>query len=491
MRGPHKEVFTDTCDGLIEGPLYTGKSFCGLTWGRWMAERWPGSRGFISRKTRASMTQSTLVTWEAVLGNNHPAIHGTAGRAHRQSYLFPNKSEVVIVGMNNPEGLLSSEYDWGICDEFVEYSREDYETITGRLRNGPNSGVPFSRLLMMTNPRNTYHWVNQAAKDGLFKRYESRHWCNPNLYNAELKEWTKHGIEYLDRIRLSHSGARFEQYVRGLWSNATGMVYPQFDPAVHCLQATVEVDQVAHRIFLHVHEHDWLEEPVEIMWTAAGVDWGTVAPGSMTIWGFDKEGTAYMLAEIYRSGESKNWWADRAVEFREEFWVSRFVCDYAEPGSISLFNDYLGTPGGRESERLATRCDAKDPMGEISHMGMLLDQTCHSETNPRGARMYIIKDTLRFGRDPNAVSLRKPCCLRDELQDLRWMDNEDGKPFKEKVDPSLRDDAENGARYLLRWAWRKDLTEPARVAPIVIGSARDILGHDDKLAEIRRKQREE
>jgi hypothetical protein len=241
-------------------------------------------------------------------------------------------------------------------------------------------------------------------------------------------------------------------------------------------------------LFLEIQDDDWQTPRIEIMWTAAGVDWGTSAPGAMSVWGFDKDHTAYLLAEIVRSGETRNWWADRAVEMRAEFGVRRFVCDYAEPGSIQLFNDYLGTPGGREESRLATRCEAKDPMGEIAHLGTLLETRSVSPNNPRGSLVYLLKASLRFGRDPEAVSRRRPWCLKMELQDLRWEESEEGKPLKERVDPTQRDDAENAARYVLRWAWKKNLSRHMGEWDVEPGSMADVLGHHEVIERMKRRR---
>jgi hypothetical protein len=486
IRGPHAALFDGECDGLVEGPLGTGKSFAALYWVHWAALKYPGSRWLLARKKRVDMTQSTLVTWEGILGPGHPAIHGTAGRGNRHSYQYPNGSEVVVGGMNNPGAVLSAEYDGAFCDEFVEFTREDYELITGRLRNGINSGVPFARFLAATNPRNQWHWVNIAAEEGLFARYLSRHCHNPAWYDAEKKEWTEHGIAYLNRIAKGLSGERFEQYFRGIWASATGMVYPMFDPAIHVIDA--EAEYVGAQLFVRRLLAGGTTQSIEIAWTIACVDWGFTNPGSMIVFGFDRDQTAYLLAEIYQAEQTQDWWADRVVEFREEFDLSRIVCDSAEPDRIKTFNDYLGTPGGRPEARLAVAA-SKSVLTDIAHFQSLLAPTHSSDMNPTGSRVYILRNTLRFGRDKGAASSGKPCCLREELSQLYWQQNEEGKPIKERVDPTLPDHAENAARYGLRWAWRKDLTLPPEMRPIVPGSFADVLDHRKRLEEAQQRRR--
>jgi phage terminase large subunit len=479
MRGPHAEVFEGVEDGLIEGPLGTGKSVAGMWWIRWAAETYPGSRWFLSRKKRVDMTQSTLVTWEAVLGPGHDAIHGTASKATRRNYLFPNGSEVVVVGMNNPAAMLSAEYDGGFCDEFVEFTREDYELISGRLRNGINSGVPFARLLAATNPRNEWHWVNLAASDGLFRRFLSRHCHNPAWYCTDTG-WTEAGIQYLERIRKGLSGARFEQYFRGVWASSTGMVYPMFDPAVHVLDAVVENSDG--RLVL-VRNSATGPQRVEIGWTLASLDWGFTNPGVCQVWGVDKDRNSYLLAEVYQTERTQDWWAARIVDLHKEFRLSRVVCDPAEPDRIQTFNDRLGTPGGREEARLAVKGN-NSVLAGINHLQALL-----APTHPTGSKVHLLRDSLRWGRDENTNGRGQPCCLAEELVQLYWDENAEGKPLRERVDPTQPNHAADAARYAHMWIWKKDLTPRPETKPIKPGSLADVLGHRQKLEAIARNRR--
>ena len=96
---------------LIEGPAGTGKSRAVLEKINAAAWKYPGMRALICRATRVSMSETVLVTWERiVLGDGHPAI-GTCSRAHRPTYEFPNGTTIVVGGLDNPDRLMSSEYD--------------------------------------------------------------------------------------------------------------------------------------------------------------------------------------------------------------------------------------------------------------------------------------------------------------------------------------------------------------------------------------------
>ena len=487
MRGPHAELFTGYGDCLLEGPVGTGKSVAGLLWLHSMASRIPNSRWLMARKRRVDMSQSTLVTFEnSILGRDHPAIHGSASRPQRRNYLYPNGAEIVVAGMNNPTAVLSMEFNGGFLDEFVEFTREDYELISGRMRNSLNTGGPGERIVTCTNPRGAWHWVNLAADAGLFRRLQSRHCHNPSLYNTETKEWTEAGERYFERIRRAFTGARFSQYVMGEWADDSGRVFPMYDPDIHILDAEVVKD--GNRLFLKRKMLDGTPWTREIMWTAAGVDWGYSVPGTIQVWGWDKDEIAYLLAEVYHSRKDATWWARQMVDLAREFRPVRVICDSAEPDRIHMFNDYLGELSKREEDRLAIRC-YKDRSGNLAHLQALMLPSQSTTSNPTGSRVYLLKNTLRNEPDPDQAGRGRPVCLHDELLNLMYLERDDDKPLRDRIDPTLDNHATDAALYLHRWAWQRDHRSRPEERPIEPGSFADILGHRAKLEAAAAAQR--
>lgn len=100
---------------MLAGPAGTGKSRACLEKVHLCAERYPGMRALIVRKTRVSLTHTGLVTLEEhVVPEAHPILQGPQ-RSHRNAYHYPNGSEVVIGGMDNPVKVMSGEYDLIYC----------------------------------------------------------------------------------------------------------------------------------------------------------------------------------------------------------------------------------------------------------------------------------------------------------------------------------------------------------------------------------------
>ena len=120
---------------LLEGPAGTGKSRCMGEYLHWIASNYPGVRLLVVRKTRASLTQSWMVTFESkVVEPDHPILKGPA-RAHRASYVYPNGSEIVLGGMDRAERLYSTEYDviYVNGDNNLENLRREDQTWKVRL----------------------------------------------------------------------------------------------------------------------------------------------------------------------------------------------------------------------------------------------------------------------------------------------------------------------------------------------------------------------
>src|SRR5690348_14956184 len=99
-RGAALKLWTDRRpEVLVSGPAGTGKSRACLEKIHACCLRWPGCRWLIVRKTRESLTESALVTFEEkVLPESSPIKAGPQRRL-RQAYRYANGSEVVVGGL--------------------------------------------------------------------------------------------------------------------------------------------------------------------------------------------------------------------------------------------------------------------------------------------------------------------------------------------------------------------------------------------------------
>lgn len=290
---------------LIEGPAGTGKSRAVLEKVHLLLMAHPGSRGLIVRKTRASMTESVLVTFESkVLPENSPLLKSGGQRRQRQAYVYPNGSHLVVGGMDNALRIMSTEYDVIAVFEGTELTEAEWEMLGTRLRNNV---MPFQQAIIDCNPDAPSHWLNQRAnKPGLMQRLRSRHHDNPSVTPAYLAR--------LDAL----TGARKKRLKDGIWAAAEGMVFDNWDPDKHLIDA----DKVLTGM---------------VRWTVVGVDWGYRDPGVMQVWGVLGDNRMVRLVEHYHTAKTiPEWWVPRGLELKRMYSPRAFVCDPSQPANIEV-----------------------------------------------------------------------------------------------------------------------------------------------------------
>ena len=125
---------------VLTRPAGTGKSRACLEKLFACATKYAEMRGLIVRKTRESLTESGLVTWEdKVVPENHPILRDGGQRKMRQSYQFDNGSCIVVGGMDKASKTLSTEFDLIYVQEAIELTQHDWEMLTRPLRNGSHA----------------------------------------------------------------------------------------------------------------------------------------------------------------------------------------------------------------------------------------------------------------------------------------------------------------------------------------------------------------
>lgn len=199
---------------LIPGPAGTGKTRGNLEKAHLACLKYPGCRICLIRKTRKSLTQSVLVTLEnQVFPSDWRRWFGNSGRDHRSTYRYPNGSEMVPCGMDDPLKIMSSEWDRGFIFEAIELTEEDYECVTVRVRD---SHTPYNQTISDTNPGPSLHWLLKRAKNGKMEYYPSVHEDNPKYFDQALRTWTPQGEKYLATL-ANLTGNRRRRLLEGVW----------------------------------------------------------------------------------------------------------------------------------------------------------------------------------------------------------------------------------------------------------------------------------
>lgn len=207
---------------LIPGPAGTGKTRGNLEKAHLAALKYPGCRILLARKTRRSLTQSVLVTLEDhVFDPNWRRWFGNAKREQRSSYHYPNGSEMVPAGLDDPIKIMSSEWDRAFLFESIEFSEEDYESVTVRVRD---SHTPYNQIVCDTNPGPSQHWLLKRVKSGKMRMFNSTHRDNPKYWDARRGKWTEEGVKYLATLDAL-SGNRRLRLLEGVWCSDESAVF--------------------------------------------------------------------------------------------------------------------------------------------------------------------------------------------------------------------------------------------------------------------------
>jgi PBSX family phage terminase large subunit len=364
---------------VLAGAAGTGKSRAALELIWYLANRYAGCRLLIARKTRASLTESGLVSLEALIPEGHPVLDG-AQRKLRQCYRLANGSEIVICGLDQPSRILSTAFDAAFVQECSECTLEDWEILSTRLRNGV---MPFQVLIGDCNPDAPSHWIKLRANAGKLKLIEGRHEDNPVLFNAKTKQWTESGERYLKRLE-ELSGPRYWRLRHGKWVGAEGAVYEEYSPELHLVNRR-PIPNSYERIL--------------------SLDWGHVCPAVAQLWAIDGDRRMYLIREIYFTGLLVE---DLAKEIKELLksgpLPSAIVCDHDAEDRATLTR-HLGLP---------TVAAKKSVLPGIEAVKLRLRTAADGKP-----RLMLFRDAL-VKRDPALVESKKPTCTAEEVEAYCW-----------------------------------------------------------------------
>lgn len=394
----------------MSGPAGTGKSRAALEKINLMMLKYPGARGLMVRQTAVSLTSTALVTFEQhvvpeALGNNTLKFFGGSPR-EPASYRYANGSRLVVGGMDNPDKIMSSEYDVAYVQEAIELQPDGWEKITTRLRNGR---IPYQQLLADTNPERPTHWLKRRCDDGVTVMLESRHEDNPVLFD-DHGALTEKGAAYmavLDQL----TGPRYYRLRKGLWVGAEGMVYETFDPAVHLINR-FDIPR------------DWAR--------VESVDFGYTNPFVWQAWAVDPDGRMILDREIYFSGRLVEDHAKHILAARRTHKIPlprALVCDHDAEDRATL-ERHLGQSVSKANKTVSE--------------GIQAFQVRLKPAGDGRPRVLLFNDAL-IEKDQGMADRMKPVCTAEEFLGYVW-DTTPGKPPKEA--PLKEDDhGMDAARY--------------------------------------------
>jgi PBSX family phage terminase large subunit len=400
---------------IVSGPADTGKSRGILERMYLLACKFHRSRMLMTRKTRASLTESAMVTFERyVVPDRSPVLQG-ADRQNRHSYKFPNGSEIVTGGLGDDKEktrIMSTEYDLIYVQEAREISESEWEELSTRC-SGRAGNMPFHQLIGDTNPDAASHWIKQRHSRGQLKLIEARHSDNPSM--------TPERLAVLDAL----TGVRYKRLRLGLWVAAEGIIYDGWDPAVHLGNYAIGADW-----------DRWLS-----------IDFGFTNPFVCQWWAHDPDGRLYRYREIYQTQTLVEDHAHRIREFSVGEPIRGIVCDHDAEDRATLERHLRCSCVDYPALELGTTAAKKDVSPGIQLVAARLRLAGDGQPRIRYCQ------AARVERDSGLAERKLPTCTEEEFESYVWDKaqakiNPDGTALAD-VPLKLNDHGMDGTRYIV------------------------------------------
>lgn len=370
---------------LICGPAGSGKSLAMLYKAHLTSLMVPNCRSLIVRQTHASLTGSTLTTFERQVipqALAEGAVTWFGGSARQPAaYRYANGSEILVGGLDRPEKFLSTEFSRIYIDEANQIALNALETLVTRLRGNADT---YRQVVSACNPDHPGHWLKLRCDEGRMRLIHSLHKDNPLYVNAD-GTLTPHGADYLSKLDAL-TGVRRLRYRDGIWAASEGMVYEDWRDSHHLIDSFTPPDS----------------------WTRwISIDMGFTNPTVVQFWAQDGDGRLYLTREIYRT---RTLMEDHARHIRRiltetgEPWPAAVICDHDAEDRATL-EKHLG---------VATTAAKKSVSNGIQAVQARLRPAADGRP-----RLFIMRDAL-VERDEDLADAKKPTCTAEEVNGYVW-----------------------------------------------------------------------
>ncbi|MCD8357462.1 MAG: PBSX family phage terminase large subunit [Clostridia bacterium] len=259
---------------VLEGSVRSGKTWISLViWACWVATM-PEDGGYLMvGKTLTALRRNCLDVLQQLVG----VRNFTYSLGRKEAQLFGRL--VYLEGVNDAraEGKIRGLTLTGAyCDELTLFTEDFFTMLLSRL------SMPGAKLIGTTNPDAPTHWLKVNWIDRAGDKMEPG--SEPiDLFSMRfvIDDNTTLSPEYIAEIKKEYTGVFYDRFIRGMWTRAEGLVYPNFDPVKHVVS----------------------DVPDEGLYYIS-VDYGTMNPCSMGLWCI-AGGKAVRIREYYYDGRKE------------------------------------------------------------------------------------------------------------------------------------------------------------------------------------------
>lgn len=298
-------------------------------------------RVMICRRYGTTMRNSVFKLFKDVI-ESFKITHLTRIKESDMSITLPNGSEIIFVGLDNEEKLLSIA---GITDVFIEEVYEVPKEIVDQLNLRMRGKAPNQQIYMAFNPISAKHWLYDFCEGST--RPESSVYSQSTFRdNPFLPDEYVKALE--DMYRTNPNKARV--FCDGNWgADVEGLVYKN-----HVL-SDFDINEL-------------IKQGLEVR---VGIDWGFVDPTTVVVSLFDKpKKEIYIIGEFYKRGATLEEIKDGIIGLGIS--KQKMYCDGAEPDKV----DYLRRNGFNAVSAKKGAGSVKAGISFLQDMKIICHESC-------------------------------------------------------------------------------------------------------------------
>ena len=354
----HRDRYYVTHRALIAG-TGSGKTMAGVYEDLRWALQFPGSTGFIFEPTYRMVKRILIPKLQDFLGKpieSNPLIK----QFHRGDLRIDltNGTIIWLGSLENPESAEGPSVDWIHVDEarLIRHLDTAIDVIIRRLRNsqvGTERGYPTGSW-WTTTPDYPGSTLYDFFENSLTRNVDSQ------VYRMSIYDNVEYLPEsYIRDVERRHSGGLADRFIHGRFAHiAAGSLV--FDYRVHVIHDETLEDGT--RWYLNEAGEPIL--PVDGMKAMTyGHDFGWTNPAAQIAIGWDGDGRAYALDELYQKQATEETLGDNAQDFEETYGEGTWYCDPSEPRTIKKLNNYIRNAQGYSRSRYGSREDGIRELG--------------------------------------------------------------------------------------------------------------------------------
>ena len=298
-------------------------------------------RVMICRRYGTTMRNSVFKLFKDVI-ESFKITHLTRIKESDMSITLPNGSEIIFVGLDNEEKLLSIA---GITDIFIEEVYEVPKEIVDQLNLRMRGKAPNQQIYMAFNPISAKHWLydfcegSTRPESSIYSQSTFRD--NPFLPDEYVK-----ALE--DMYRTNPNKARV--FCDGNWgADVEGLVYKN-------------------HVISNFDINELIKQGLEVR---VGIDWGFVDPTTVVVSLFDKpKKEIYIIGEFYKRGATLEEIKDGIIQLGIS--KQKMYCDGAEPDKV----DYLRRNGFNAVSAKKGAGSVKAGISFLQDMKIICHESC-------------------------------------------------------------------------------------------------------------------